>query len=53
MIGSTNTTKAESKHGAQTENKHRTEPPRNDVLHNNWKDRLRRVILVLKRLFLR
>jgi hypothetical protein len=42
MIAGMNTTKAERKQGTQTGDKHRTEPPWNVVLHNEWENPLRR-----------
>jgi len=50
MIAGMNTTKPERKQGTQTGNKQRTEPPWNVVLHNEWENPLRRVILVLRRI---
>jgi ATP-dependent Clp protease adaptor protein ClpS len=49
MIAGMNTTKPERKHGTQTENKHRTEPPWNVIFHNEWENPLRRVILVMRK----
>ena len=50
MIVGMNTTKPERKQGTQTGNKHRTESPWNVVLHNEWENPLRRVILGLRRI---
>ena len=44
-----NTTEPERKPGTQTENKHRSEPPRNVIWHNEWENPLRRVILVMRK----
>lgn len=49
MIAGMNTIKLERKQATQTGNKHRTEPPWNVVLHNEWENPLRRVILVLRK----
>jgi ATP-dependent Clp protease adaptor protein ClpS len=49
MIAGMNATKLERKQVTQTGNKHRIEPPWNVVLHNEWENPLRRVILVLRR----
>jgi ATP-dependent Clp protease adaptor protein ClpS len=52
MIAGMSTTKPERKHGTQTRNKHRTEPPWNVVLHNEWENPLQRVTLVLRRIII-
>ncbi len=49
MIAGMNATKLERKHGTQPGNEHRIEPPWNVVLHNEWENPLRRVILVLRK----
>jgi ATP-dependent Clp protease adaptor protein ClpS len=40
-------TKTKQVQGTQTEKKVRTEPPWNVVLHNDWKNSMPRVVLIL------
>ena len=50
MIASMNTTRPERKQETQPGNERRTEPPWNVVLHNQWKNSLRQVVLVLRKI---